>query len=107
VSLDDWIKGNVITVGPGIRVQQMAIVSTVYEKTKAEWLAHLLNIHVMETEWAYYQFLCLPDPSFSERYNVVCVNPRAEEGDRIVGFALPAQEQPILQQYFGDNVTPE
>lgn len=99
MSLDDFIKSKrVVVEGTGIAVNVLALFAPCFRDEQAEWLAHILNVHVMETEWAYYQFITVPDTVLNYT-NVVMLDTRQPQEHQVVGYAEPAEKQPILQKY--------
>lgn len=96
ISLREWIEQNEVVLDGGIRIQKLAPLAAAILTEQAEWLAHILTVLCPKE---HYQFVATPDIMEPKRSNVCVLDTRLEEGKQLVGFARPAEEQPILKSY--------
>lgn len=98
MSIDKYIADQKIVVD-GIMVSTMSIFASCFDPQKAEWLAHILNVEVMGTKFDHYRFITVPDTSVPDVVNVAMLDTNKPQEKQVVGFAEPAEDQPILQKY--------
>lgn len=107
-TLKAYIEEQRVTINAGfpVMVSAASIFAPAMGKEKAMWLAHILNVLSIGTEFeGRYEFHDVPDVMINtvgnpkNLYHVVVIDTLKEGTAKIVGYAEPAERQPLLSKY--------